>query len=196
MTNLIVIDCINSMENQRNDFKVQIIVESQEQPSFIKDDIMFVPLSNNVKYGFRLTNNFNGNVDVEINIDGKNIGKFRIYANHISDINGSADYEFMFVHNQTIINTNNLEQNEKGIIKVTFYPEYTYRSPKIVDVDENNEPIIYRSLELPSTNPNAYHPGETIFLEHHTDFTTVQSIECIDESRITTFNIKLLGKDK
>lgn len=110
-------------------YKLQILDDkSRVEDSFNRGHAVYVPLTNGQEYKIRLVNNTNDRVEARLNVDGKDVGRFRINAYSEIDLERPAQerrkFEFYKETSRTARKAGVRSGAEtNGLIEATFVPE-------------------------------------------------------------------------
>lgn len=140
------------MESCRTGKNFDVKILADDANAFCIKGARYVALENKSEYKIQLINNKDVNCDAKVQIDGINVGTWRVKANSVISIQrpSNADRRFTFVaEDSKIAKTTGHKQRaeENGLIAVTFIPELK-RYEKLVDVDdvrESRSPLTRRS---------------------------------------------------
>jgi hypothetical protein len=180
---------------QVGDFSVQIYTNRGYANLIPNSYAHFFQLADNTEYSVVVKNNGQTKCDASIDIDGENIGRWRIEAgasgNIVHPMTSKRKFVFKNASKFSYADGPNGSYPQNGKVSVTFYPEMKSESRPTVKVQsyiQQNDNMLKgkngMSLDL-STN---HQSGSTVLGDMSTvvDPDPVQQITSIDNARVTT----------
>ncbi len=182
----------------RNGFGVEILTDRGMSAPFIRGE-QYVPLREGAEYKIRLTNNRNVRADATIEVDGKEIGRWRVPANESITIERPAgiDQRLTFVSEQSRMGMRAgviPGRFENGVIQITFYPEreYVLESRQVLSAPMTRASTSGSPMALGVTS-SRYESGATILGDRsYQQFGRTSAITDVDWNNITTFTFRLV----
>ncbi len=185
---------------EKNDFSVDIV----GYPTFPKNGYKYIALPHETEYKLRLSNKRNTRCDVQVKIDGRIIGTFRVNALESMIIERPADNDrkFVFLKENTkeslsagIVTGN----NNNGLIEVTFTPELSAKRCCNIQQSYLYNTTGYMSeenFESSHQSNRCYSSGATALgQKSDQSFDYISKITNVDHSNITTIILRLVCDD-
>lgn len=188
---------------QNNGFSVEIIPVDGQVSDFDRGGAEYVGLNNNTEYKIKLSNQRDTICDVDLDLEGKHIGKWRINAHDSIVIERPANISQKFTFfSETSMRADeagvNVGGRNNGLLKATFYPKKTYREEPVLV----QESISYRSSMASSatqsmrrSSPRGFKSGVTLLGDYSDqEFGTTRPLRDneIDWSDKTTIYLRLV----
>jgi len=193
----------------REYFNLQILVDYQPQTEYSTPNGTAIILNNNTDYQIRLFNNWETRCDVDLSIDGQDVGIFRVEAGDFAVVERPTkiNKKFTFVQDENILPSPDGFHHKYGLITAVFKPElpgvpqeenfiyaWKKKEDEIDSLDLSSMSIssnyYVNPRDVPSSQNVTY--GRTL-MQKQTDqtFKVVPYIKFIDKRNITTINIML-----
>lgn len=155
-------------------------------------------LLNGQEYSITCVNTYAPRCDVVIKVDGIEVGRWRIAANSSITIERPAGVgkKFTFVKEGSLLASQSglVSHQDNGLITATFYPEKAQVVPKNAVTASR---LIPQGMIAEGPSRGAYsNGGTTLGAESTQKFGTTNQLTEIDESRITTLNLRLVVREE
>jgi hypothetical protein len=195
-------------------YSIQIIPKynfNRSSRNFVRDGADYTSLRHNTEYSLRLSNSNSTNCDAHVWIDGEKVGVWRLRPYQTATIERPANLnrKFTFVKENSYqavqgnVQTGNFDN---GLVKVVFKPEkkyVNYFEAQSVTTENRNlgksgrrsmsSMNCYRSSSMESDSNSFLSAGGTVLgNKSYQEFTTVDPLNEIDESLITTLYLRIV----
>lgn len=178
-----------------NEFGVEIIPESSDFDKFTRNGSKYIGLDNGTDYKIKLINNRAVPADAKVEVDGKEVGSWRIHQNSSIVVERPANlhkkFTFFSKFSMEAIDAGAItEESTDGLIKVTFYPK---RQVKYETLPVRSMMAPYAALAKTATR---YSPGITLYgKESQQRFSRTEPITDVDTRNITTIYLRLVVRE-
>lgn len=189
-----------------NGFSIEIIPVNGSVNEFNRTGAKYVGLNNNSEYKIKLINQRDTICDVDVDLEGRHIGRWRINAHDDIVIERPAKinqkFTFFSETNRHAIEAGvNIGGEQNGLLKATFYPKKPYREEPVM-IPESVSYQSARSANVTSSirrsSPRGFKSGVTLlgdYSDQQFDTTRRLRADEIDWSNKTTIYLRLVVRD-